>query len=118
MKAVSVDKTALRSWWAQIDRWRARKCLSYKNAADFIMPQHAIQRLYALTRDRDVFVTTEVGQHQMWAAQFFGFEEPNRFMTSGGLGTMGYGFPAAIGVQMAHPRTLVSDIAGDASILM
>jgi acetolactate synthase-1/2/3 large subunit len=82
------------------------------------MPQYAIQRLYALTKDRDVYFTTEVGQHQMWAAQFVGFEEPNRWMTSGGLGTMGYGFPAAIGVQMAHPKSLVVDIAGDASILM
>ena len=118
MKGTTVDKTALKSWWAQIDRWRAKDCLAYRNATDFIMPQHALQRLYALTRDRDVYITTEVGQHQMWAAQFFGFEEPNRWMTSGGLGTMGYGFPAAIGVQMAHPKSLVIDIAGDASILM
>jgi acetolactate synthase I/II/III large subunit len=118
MKGATVDKTALKSWWAQIDKWRARNCLAYKDAADFIMPQHALQRLHALTRDRDVYVTTEVGQHQMWAAQFFGFEEPNRLMTSGGLGTMGYGFPAAIGAQMAHPKSLVIDIAGDASILM
>jgi acetolactate synthase I/II/III large subunit len=118
MKAATVDKTALKTWWAQIDRWRAKKCLSYKNATDFIMPQYAIQRLYELTKDRDVYITTEVGQHQMWAAQFFRFEEPNRWMTSGGLGTMGYGLPAAIGVQMAHPGSLVIDIAGDASILM
>ena len=118
MKGATVDKTALKSWWAQIDKWRAKNCLAYKDAADFIMPQHALQRLHALTRDRDVYITTEVGQHQMWAAQFFGFEEPNRLMTSGGLGTMGYGFPAAIGTQMAHPKSLVIDIAGDASILM
>ena len=118
LKGTTVDKTALKSWWAQIDRWRARSCLAYKNASDFIMPQYALQRLHALTKDRDLYVTTEVGQHQMWAAQFFGFEEPNRWMTSGGLGTMGYGLPAAIGVQMAHPRSLVIDIAGDASILM
>jgi acetolactate synthase I/II/III large subunit len=118
MKGATVDKTALKSWWAQIDRWRAKDCLAYKDAADFIMPQHALQRLRTLTRDRDVYITTEVGQHQMWAAQFFGFEEPNRWMTSGGLGTMGYGLPSAIGVQMAHPRSLVIDIAGDASILM
>ena len=118
MKGATVDKTALKSWWAQIDRWRAKDCLAYRNAVDFIMPQHALQRLHALTRDRDVYITTEVGQHQMWAAQFFGFEEPNRWMTSGGLGTMGYGFPAAIGVQIAHPDALVIDIAGEASILM
>jgi acetolactate synthase-1/2/3 large subunit len=117
-KAATVDKTALKSWWAQIDKWRARKCLAYKTLADVIMPQHAIERLYALTRDRDVYITTEVGQHQMWAAQFFRFEEPNRWMTSGGLGTMGYGLPAAIGAQMAHPKSTVIDIAGDASILM
>ena len=117
-KAATVDKTALKTWWAQIDRWRAKKCLSYKNSADFIMPQYAIQRLYELTKDHDLYITTEVGQHQMWAAQFFRFESPNRWMTSGGLGTMGYGLPAAIGVQMAHPKSLVIDIAGDASILM
>ena len=117
-KAATVDKTALKTWWAQIDRWRAKKCLSYKNSSDFIMPQYAIQRLYELTKDRDLYITTEVGQHQMWAAQFFRFESPNRWMTSGGLGTMGYGLPAAIGVQMAHPKSLVIDIAGDASILM
>jgi acetolactate synthase-1/2/3 large subunit len=82
------------------------------------MPQYAIERLYAATRDKDVFITTEVGQHQMWAAQFFQFQEPNRWMTSGGLGTMGYGLPAAVGVQVAHPDSLVIDIAGDASVLM
>jgi acetolactate synthase I/II/III large subunit len=117
-KAATIDKTALKSWWAQIDKWRARKCLSYRANADVIMPQYAIQRLYELTKDRDTYITTEVGQHQMWAAQFFRFEEPNRWMTSGGLGTMGYGLPAAIGAQMAHPKATVIDIAGDASILM
>ncbi len=117
-KAATVDKTALKAWWGQIDKWRARKCLSYKPMSDVIMPQYAIERLYALTRDRDVYITTEVGQHQMWAAQFFRFEEPNRWMTSGGLGTMGYGLPAAIGAQIAHPKSTVIDIAGDASILM
>ena len=117
-KAATVDKTALKTWWAQIDKWRAKKCLTYRNSSDVIMPQYAIQRLYELTKDRDTYITTEVGQHQMWAAQFFRFEEPNRWMTSGGLGTMGYGLPAAIGVQMAHPKSLVIDIAGDASILM
>ena len=99
--------------------WRARDCLRYdKSRRDLIKPQYAIERLYALTRDRDVYITTEVGQHQMWAAQFFKFEEPYHWMTSGGLGTMGYGLPAAIGVQIAHPEALVIDIAGEASILM
>ncbi|HEY7083633.1 MAG TPA: acetolactate synthase 3 large subunit [Hyphomicrobiaceae bacterium] len=116
--AATVDKTALKSWWGQIDKWRAKKCLSYKKLDDVIMPQYAIERLYALTRDRDVYISTEVGQHQMWAAQFFRFEEPNRWVTSGGLGTMGYGLPAAIGAQIAHPKATVIDIAGDASILM
>ncbi|HTN97652.1 MAG TPA: acetolactate synthase 3 large subunit, partial [Nordella sp.] len=113
-----VDKPALTQWWKQIDQWRSRDSLKYKPRKDVIMPQYAIERLYALTRDKDVYITTEVGQHQMWAAQFFKFEEPNRWMTSGGLGTMGYGLPATIGVQMAHPKSLVIDIAGDASVLM
>jgi acetolactate synthase-1/2/3 large subunit len=112
------DKVAHKAWWAQIDVWRARNCLAYRENSDVIMPQYAIERLYAATRDRDVYITTEVGQHQMWAAQFFRFEEPNRWMTSGGLGTMGYGLPAAVGVQAAHPGSLVIDIAGDASVLM
>src|SRR6187431_1335151 len=116
--SVMPDKKALADWWKQIDKWRARKSLAYKNSKDIIKPQYAIQRLYELTKGRDVYITTEVGQHQMWAAQFFHFEEPNRWMTSGGLGTMGYGLPAAIGVQVAHPKSLVIDIAGDASILM
>jgi len=113
-----VDKPALAQWWKQIDQWRSRDSLKYKARKDVIMPQYAIERLYALTRNKDVYITTEVGQHQMWAAQFFKFEEPNRWMTSGGLGTMGYGLPATIGVQMAHPKSLVIDIAGDASVLM
>ena len=112
------DKAALKAWWAQIDHWRARDSLAYRPNADIIMPQYAIERLYAATKDKDVYITTEVGQHQMWAAQFFRFEEPNRWMTSGGLGTMGYGLPAAVGVQVAHPKSLVVDIAGDASVLM
>jgi acetolactate synthase I/II/III large subunit len=112
------DKVALKRWWTEIDAWRARDCLRYRHNDDVIMPQYAIQRLFALTRGKDVYITTEVGQHQMWAAQFFGFDEPNRWMTSGGLGTMGYGLPATIGVQLAHPGALVIDIAGDASVLM
>jgi acetolactate synthase I/II/III large subunit len=117
-KNPKLDRQALKAWWSQIDRWRARDCLKYRKRNDVIMPQYAIERLYELTRGHDVYVTTEVGQHQMWAAQFFKFEEPNRWMTSGGLGTMGYGLPAAVGVQMAHPDSLVIDIAGEASVLM
>ncbi|HWT50884.1 MAG TPA: thiamine pyrophosphate-dependent enzyme, partial [Caulobacter sp.] len=112
------NKPALTDWWGQIDQWRARQCLKYRASDTVIKPQYAIQRLYELTRDKDVYITTEVGQHQMWAAQFFRFEEPNRWMTSGGLGTMGYGLPAALGVQLAHPKSLVVDIAGEASIQM
>jgi acetolactate synthase I/II/III large subunit len=112
------DPKALKDWWAQIDKWRARKSLSYKKSDSIIKPQYAIQRLYELTKDKDVYITTEVGQHQMWAAQHFHFQDPNRWMTSGGLGTMGYGLPSAVGVQMAHPGSLVIDIAGEASVLM
>src|SRR5215510_12979969 len=113
------DTAARSEWWRAIEGWRARDCLRYdKNRRDLIKPQYAIERLYALTRGRDVYITTEVGQHQMWAAQFFRFEEPKRWMTSGGLGTMGYGLPAAMGVQIAHPDALVIDIAGEASVLM
>jgi acetolactate synthase-1/2/3 large subunit len=114
----SPDPTRLAPWWAQIETWRARRCFSYRQSTDVIMPQYAIERLFALTKDRDVYITTEVGQHQMWAAQFYRFNAPNRWMTSGGLGTMGYGLPAAVGVQTAHPKSLVIDIAGDASVLM
>ncbi len=102
----------------QIDKWREKKSLAYRNSNEIIKPQYAIQRLYQLTKDRDTYITTEVGQHQMWAAQLYHFQEPNRWMTSGGLGTMGYGLPAAIGVQVAHPKSLVIDIAGEASVLM
>ncbi len=106
------------AWNAQIDTWRARKGFAYRQSGEVIKPQYAVERLYELTKDRKTFITTEVGQHQMWAAQFYRFEEPNRWMTSGGLGTMGYGLPAAIGVQMAHKDGLVIDIAGEASIQM
>ena len=112
------DKHALATWWKQIDKWRARKSLAYRSSNEVIKPQYAIQRLYELTKSRDTYITTEVGQHQMWAAQFYRFEEPNRWMTSGGLGTMGYGLPAAVGVQLAHAGSLVIDIAGEASVLM
>jgi acetolactate synthase-1/2/3 large subunit len=108
----------LKPWKAEIETWRARKCFSYEPSDTVIKPQYAIERLYALTRERETFITTEVGQHQMWAAQFFHFDEPNHWMTSGGLGTMGYGLPAAVGVQCAHPDALVIDIAGEASIQM
>jgi acetolactate synthase I/II/III large subunit len=117
-KSVTLDKKSLDTWWKQIDGWRARDCLKYRKNADVIMPQYAVERLYELTKDKDTYITTEVGQHQMWAAQFYRFDEPNRWMTSGGLGTMGYGLPAAVGVQQAHPNSLVIDIAGDASVLM
>jgi acetolactate synthase-1/2/3 large subunit len=112
------DKKLIKDWWTQIDKWRARKSLAYKNSTTVIKPQYAIQRLYELTKDMDCYITTEVGQHQMWAAQFYQFQEPNRWMTSGGLGTMGYGLPSAVGVQLAHPKSLVIDIAGEASVLM
>jgi acetolactate synthase-1/2/3 large subunit len=112
------DRAALARWWEQIAVWRTRDCLRYAQTGDVIKPQYAIQRLYEATRGRDTYITTEVGQHQMWAAQFFKFEEPYRWMTSGGLGTMGYGLPAAMGVQIARPDALVIDIAGEASILM
>jgi len=117
-KARRSDKAALEDWWKQIDIWRGRKSLAYKTNDEVIKPQQAIERLFELTKGKEVFVTTEVGQHQMWAAQHFHFDDPNRWMTSGGLGTMGYGLPAAIGAQIAHPDALVVDIAGEASILM
>ncbi|MEY3553744.1 MAG: hypothetical protein RL735_2092 [Pseudomonadota bacterium] len=117
-EAAQADKAALAQWWKQIDVWRAKKSLAYRPSKSTIKPQYAVQRLYELTKNRDTYITTEVGQHQMWAAQFYHFEQPNRWMTSGGLGTMGYGLPAAVGVQMAHPKALVIDIAGEASILM
>jgi acetolactate synthase-1/2/3 large subunit len=116
--SAEAKKPNIKAWWKQIAQWKARDSLAYKQSSDVIMPQYAIQRLFELTRDKDTYITTEVGQHQMWAAQFYGFEEPHRWMTSGGLGTMGYGLPAALGVQVAHPDSLVIDIAGDASVQM
>jgi acetolactate synthase-1/2/3 large subunit len=115
---ISSNKQKTAKWWSQIDKWREKKSLNFINSKETIKPQHAIQRLYELTKDQDTFITTEVGQHQMWAAQHYKFNKPNRWMTSGGLGTMGYGLPAAIGVQIAHPKKLVVDVAGEASILM
>ena len=116
--AMQADKKTLDAWWKQIEKWRSRNSLAYKNSNEIIKPQYAIQRVYELTKNLDTYITTEVGQHQMWAAQFYRFEEPNRWMTSGGLGTMGYGLPASVGVQLAHPKSLVIDIAGEASVLM
>ena len=113
-----VNREALAKWWAQIAEWRAVDCLSYKNAEATIKPQYALERLEALSKDRDRYICTEVGQHQMWAAQYLGFDAPNRWMTSGGLGTMGYGVPASIGVQVAHPDACVINVAGEASWLM
>ncbi len=112
------DRDSLKSWWAEIDAWKKVKCLSYKQEGKTIKPQYALERLEALTKGHDRYICTEVGQHQMWAAQYLGFEDPNRWMTSGGLGTMGYGFPASIGVQMGHPDALVINVAGEASWLM
>jgi acetolactate synthase I/II/III large subunit len=117
-KRFKPNREALAPWWKAIDGWRKRDCLAYAKTDGVIKPQYAIERLYELTRGKDIYVTTEVGQHQMWAAQFFKFEKPFHWMTSGGLGTMGYGLPAAMGVQIAHPEALVVDIAGEASILM
>ena len=112
------NKQEISSWWKKIEIWRKKNSLGFLNSNELIKPQHAVQRLYELTKTQDTFITTEVGQHQMWAAQHYKFNKPNRWMTSGGLGTMGYGLPAAIGVQIAHPKKLVVDIAGEASILM
>ncbi|MGK2284691.1 acetolactate synthase 3 large subunit [Pedomonas sp. V897] len=117
-KSKGLTARPLKDWWAQINEWRDRKCLAYRQEGDVILPQHAIARLYEATKDKSPIITTEVGQHQMWAAQYFGFEKPNKWLTSGGLGTMGYGLPAAIGAQIGNPNALVIDIAGEASILM
>ena len=112
------NKQRIAGWWNQIEKWRKKNSLSFVNSKEVIKPQFAVQKLYELTKDQDVFITTEVGQHQMWAAQHYKFDKPNRWMTSGGLGTMGYGLPAAVGVQVANPDKLVIDIAGEASVLM
>ena len=112
------NKQKISKWWEKIQKWRSVNSFDFVNSTETIKPQYAIQRLYELTKDKDAYITTEVGQHQMWAAQHYKFDKPNRWMTSGGLGTMGYGLPAAVGVQVAHPNKLVIDIAGEASVLM
>ena len=118
-RGIKQNKETLHKWWQQIGEWRKRDCLRYRQPpGNVIKPQYALERLRDAIKGKDAYITTEVGQHQMWAAQFLRFEEPHRWMTSGGLGTMGYGLPAAIGVQMAHRDSLVIDVAGEASILM
>ena len=112
------NKQKISKWWEKIQKWRSIKSFDFVNSTETIKPQYAVQRLYELTKNKDTYITTEVGQHQMWAAQHYKFDKPNRWMTSGGLGTMGYGLPAAVGVQVAHPNKLVIDIAGEASVLM
>ncbi len=115
---IELEKKDYTNWWSQINDWRKKECLHYEQGEETIKPQHAISRLYDLTSQKDTFITTEVGQHQMWAAQYYKFSKPNRWITSGGLGTMGFGMPAAVGAQMANPDSLVIDIAGEASFLM
>ncbi|GLR78386.1 acetolactate synthase 3 large subunit [Azospirillum oryzae] len=117
-RAKSPDKAALKEWWGKVEGWRARNCLNYNRTESVIKPQYALERLREALRGKDHYITTEVGQHQMWAAQFLPFDQPNRWMTSGGLGTMGYGLPAAIGAQLAHPDAIVVDVSGEASFLM
>ena len=117
-KFLKSNKQKTSKWWEKIQKWRSIKSLDYIPSEETIKPQYAIERLYELTKNQDSYITTEVGQHQMWAAQHYKFNKPNRWMTSGGLGTMGYGLPAAVGVQVAHPKKLVIDIAGEASVLM
>ena len=112
------NKQKISKWWEKIQKWRSINSFDFVNSTESIKPQHAVQRLYELTKNKDTYITTEVGQHQMWAAQHYKFDKPNHWMTSGGLGTMGYGLPAAVGVQVAHPNKLVIDIAGEASVLM
>ena len=117
-KQKRADQAALKEWWGQIEGWRARNCLNYNRTESVIKPQYALERLREALRGKDHYITTEVGQHQMWAAQFLPFDQPNRWLTSGGLGTMGYGLPAAIGAQLAHPESIVVDVSGEASFLM
>ena len=117
-KGAKTNQAEVNKWWKIIEGWREVKCLNYKNSKTVIKPQYALQRLEELTKNKDRYITTEVGQHQMWAAQYLDFQEPKRWMTSGGLGTMGYGLPASIGVQIAHPKSLVINVAGEASWLM
>ncbi|NFV81130.1 acetolactate synthase 3 large subunit [Magnetospirillum aberrantis] len=117
-RQVRMDDKALKAWWSEIEGWRSRNCLHFETSNKIIKPQYALQRLYELTKHKNPYITTEVGQHQMWAAQHFKFEQPNHWMTSGGLGTMGYGLPAAMGVQTAHPDALVIDISGESSFQM
>ncbi len=117
-KRITFKKKKIKDWWSQINKWRSKDCLKFKNSDKIIKPQHALKRLDFLTKKYNPYITTEVGQHQMWAAQFLTFNKPKHWMTSGGLGTMGYGLPAAMGVQIAHPNSLVIDVAGEASILM
>ena len=112
------NKQKISKWWEKIQKWRSINSFDFVNSTELIKPQYAVQRLYELTKNKDTYITTEVGQHQMWAAQHYKFDKPNHWMTSGGLGTMGYGLPAAVGVQVAHPNKLVIDIAGEASVLM
>ncbi len=117
-KKIIFKKNKIKAWWSQINKWRTKDCLNFKNSNKIIKPQYALKRLDSLTKKYNPYFTTEVGQHQMWAAQFLTFNKPKHWMTSGGLGTMGYGLPAAMGVQIAHPNSLVIDVAGEASILM
>jgi acetolactate synthase I/II/III large subunit len=112
------DPAAVKEWWAQIEQWRGRDCLKYDRTSKIIKPQFVMEKLYQLTKDMDLFLTSDVGQHQMWAAQFYKFEKPRRWINSGGLGTMGVGLPYALGVQLAYPDATVACVTGEASIQM
>ena len=117
-KKAKTNKAAVKKWWTQIEKWRAKDCLKFKQGDDVILPQYALSRLNHAMKGEDVYITTDVGQHQMWAAQYLHFDKPNRWMTSGGLGTMGYGVPAAMGVQLAHPDSKVVCVTSEGSIMM